>query len=192
MPSPFSCCSVFRSKRSPRSTFLAAVASLMVFGSARDACALPSLSLSASARGLYGVALGNPYLSPYGLGLGLRAGVSLPTSLYLGASFDSFAGESKGRSLSQLQLMGHVGYDLGLGPLTLRPSLGLGFARVEAEAAGDTSVPPNYAAHIAASPGAELSAALGMLTVSAEARYNRVFDASPDAVVVGLGVGFSL
>jgi hypothetical protein len=186
-----SCCSI-GSRRLPILAVLAAAVSLAALGTAKDARALPLLSLSASARGLYGAALGDPYLNPYGVGLGVRAGVSLPTSLYLGGAFDYFLGESKGSSISLLQLMGHVGYDVGLGPLTLRPSLGLGLSQKKAEGTNDTSVPPDYISNIAASPGVELLVALGMMSVSAEARYNLVFDADPDAVIVGIGLGFSL
>lgn len=159
-----------------------------------DADALPLLTISGSLRGLYGSALGDPALNPYGPGLGLRAGVTLPTSLYLGASLDYFFGESEevegvDISASLLQVMANVGYDLGLGPLTLRPSLGLGLAQSNAEAADiDTSE-----ANFALSPGAEAIVGLGLLSVSGEVRYNKVFaDDDLDGLYFGVGLGFSL
>src|SRR5688572_28274518 len=82
------------------------------------AAALPLLTISGSARGLYGSPTGDPELNRYGIGVGLRAGVTLPASLYLGASYDYFFGESDTNlgvdvSSSLQQFMGRVGYDLG-------------------------------------------------------------------------------
>jgi hypothetical protein len=156
--------------------------------------ALPLLTLSGSVRGLYGSAFGDPELNPYGPGLGLRAGVTLPASLYLGASFDYFLGESETRgvidvSSSLLQVLANVGYDAGLGPLTLRPSLGLGFAESSFEGLGGEVSESDFVL----SPGAELFIGLGLLSVSGEVRYNKVFaDGDADGLILGLGLGFSL
>jgi hypothetical protein len=42
------------------------------------------------------------------------------------------------------------------------------------------------------SPGAELIIGLGLLSVSGEVRYNKVFDDDVDGLIFGVGVGFSL
>jgi hypothetical protein len=167
---------------------------IAVLAAPRDAQALPLLTISGSARGLYGAPLGDPPLSAYGAGFGLRAGLTLPTALYLGGSFDYFFGESEellgvDASASLLQLMAVAGYDLGLGPLTLRPSLGLGLAQTSVDAGiADTSE-----GDFVLSPGAELIVGLGFWSVSAEARYNKIFaDGDADALVFGAGLGFSL
>ena len=118
------------------------VSGLGVVGLAETAHALPLVTLSGSLRGLYGSALGdqgveNTELNPYGIGIGLRGGVTLPAALYLGASFDYFFGESDDAidiEFNLYQVMGNVGYDIGLGPLTLRPSLGLGVASISVDA----------------------------------------------------------
>jgi hypothetical protein len=168
-----------------------AVSVLAVSASAR---ALPLITLSGSVRGLYGSAFGDPELNPYGPGLGLRAGVTLPASLYLGASLDYFLGESEtvagfDTSRSLLQVLANVGYDAGLGPLTLRPSLGFGLAESSAEALGIDSSESDFVL----SPGAELIIGLGLMSVSGEVRYNKVFaDADTDGLILGLGLGFSL
>jgi hypothetical protein len=171
---------------------LACAASALAFsGSAQ---ALPLLTLSGSVRGLYGSAFGDPALNPYGAGLGLRAGVTLPASLYLGASLDYFFGESDtvagfDNSASLLQVLANVGYDAGFGPLTLRPSLGLGLAQSNAEFGGIDSSESDFVL----SPGAELIIGLGLLSVSGEVRYNKIFaDGDVDGLILGVGVGFSL
>lgn len=176
------------------------VSGLGVVGMAETAHALPLITLSGSLRGLYGSALGdqgveNAELNPYGLGLGLRGGVTLPSALYLGASFDYFFGDSDDAidvEVSLYQLMGNVGYDLGLGPLTLRPSLGLGVATSSVELGGPLSIDESESDFVL-SPGAEGIIGLGLLSVSAEVRYNKIFaDGDADALIMGVGVGFSL
>jgi hypothetical protein len=159
-----------------------------------DANALPLLTLSASLRGLYGSAFGDSEANPYGPGIGVRAGVTLPTSLYLGASLDYFFGDSveiAGAELNQslLQVLANVGYDAGLGPLTLRPSIGLGLAQSNIEAGPIDESESNFVL----SPGAEAIVGLGLLSVSGEVRYNKVFvDGDFDGLYFGVGVGFSL
>jgi len=160
----------------------------------REAQALPLLTFSASLRGLYGSVSGDPDLNPYTAGLGLRAGVTLPASLYLGASMDYFFGESESvngfdTSASVLQFLGNVGYDFGLGPLTLRPLVGFGYAQRNVEL-GDQDVSEG---DFALSPGVEAIIGLGLLSVGGELRYNKVFaDDDIDAVIIGLGLGISI
>src|SRR5262245_4134428 len=85
----------------------AALGALVLLGAGGDASALPLVTLSGSLRGQYGtvagdeggVAVNTPsgqqlkVVNPYGLGLQLAAGATLPLSLYVGASFDLFFGE---------------------------------------------------------------------------------------------------
>jgi hypothetical protein len=168
---------------------------LVGLSTADAAQAMPVITFSGSLRGLYGPSVGNPERNPYSFGLGLTAGVTLPASLYLGGAFDYFFGESDevgsaDVSNSILQLQARIGYDLGLGPFTLRPNLGLGLATAASEL--DTArVTDNY---FVLAPGAEFLLGLGLLTASAEARYNKVFSdegGDADAVIFGLGLGLS-
>lgn len=185
-------------RRAPLAAVFALAAVAGVLGSAERAEALPLLTLSGSLRGLYGSPVdGDLDPSPYGAGIGLRAGVTLPASLYLGGSLDYFFGESVDTplgevSVSLLQLMAHGAYDLGLGPLTVRPGLGLGLASTSGDFPGGAS---ESESDFVVSPGVEASIGLGLLSVGAEARYNKIFsdgDVSTDAIVFGVGIGVSL
>jgi len=188
-----------RKLRLPKIALVPALsAALLVLGVGAEAKALPLLTLSGSVRGLYGSPSGDPDRNPYAGGLGLRLGVTLPASIYLGGSFDYFFGESKDAGLdteisnSILQLMARVGYDFGVGPLTLRPQLGFGLSSAKTSV-GDVD---NSDSKYALAPGAELVFSLGLLSLGAEASYNVVLsgnaNASPNALVLGVGLGFSL
>jgi hypothetical protein len=188
-----------RKLRLPKIALVPALsAALLVFGVAADAKALPLLTLSGSVRGLYGSPSGDPDRNPYAAGLGLRLGVTLPVSIYLGGSFDYFFGESENAGLdteisnSILQLMARAGYDIGVGPVTLRPELGFGLSSAKTSV-GDVD---NSESKYALAPGAEVAFSLGLLSLSAEASYDVVLagnaNSSPNALVLGVGLGFSL
>jgi hypothetical protein len=172
-------------------------AALLVLGTASTAHALPLITLSGSARGLYGSPADDLRLNPYGGGIGLRLGVTLPASLYLGGSFDYFFGESETntadieQSVAMLQVMARVGYDLGVGSVTLRPQLGLGLAQSRVNFGGVHTSESDFAL----APGAEFIFGLGLLSLSAEADYDVVFAADDEQVtnawILGLGLGFS-
>ena len=190
-----------RSTRRGVSWLVMLVSGLGVVGMAETAHALPLVTLSGSLRGLYGSALGDQgvegtELNPYGIGIGVRGGVTLPSALYLGASFDYFFGESDDAvdiDFNLYQVMGNVGYDIGLGPLTLRPSLGLGVANTSVEADVIGVSLSETESDFVLSPGAEGIIGLGLLSVSAELRYNKIFaDGDADALIMGVGFGFSL
>jgi len=137
----------------------------------------------------------------YGPGLGVSAGVTLPLSLYIGASFDYFFGETvsfnAGPDVSRgsSQLLARVGYDLGLGPLTLRPELGLGalFSNVKVEGGPPEAPHRDITANgTVLAPALEAFFGLGLLNVNAEARYELVAGDNSNALVLGLGLGVSL
>src|SRR4051812_16669100 len=71
---------------------LAAVAAAAALTSTTDARALPLLQLSGSARWLYAANLAEEDSKLSSPGFGLSAGVTLPTPVYLGASFQYFVG----------------------------------------------------------------------------------------------------
>lgn len=86
----------------------------------------------------YGIQLDSEPTRPFGLTLGVRGGVVLPQHLYLGLAVGVFGGQSRSLteqgvrytvSLWQSQVGVEGGYDLELGPLTLRPFVGVGVNR---------------------------------------------------------------
>ena len=118
--------------------------------------------------------------SPFGLGLGTRAGYTLAPQLYLGGEANYFFGASRqfpeyGDVQGSLRIFHYgaeVGYDIGLDPsLILRPKLGLGAARmtvvVQVEGvSGDVSE-----TGIAATAGMGVLWNWGVAFLTAEARY---------------------
>lgn len=205
-----------RSERRTGLGFAAAASVLVVSSVETEAQALPLVTLWGSLRGEHGSVAGDgssvsaasssgqqqtKVINPYGFGLELAAGATLPLSLYVGASFDAFFGETESLgsgldvSRSCYQLMGNLGYDFGLGPLTLRPELGVGYSLGTIESKGGAQ---NVSARDVSTngaivaPGAEFFVGLGLLNLSAQARYQLVTGTNSNSVVLGLGVGVSL
>lgn len=179
---------------------LAALLSCAGLCVAKSASALPLVGVSGGIRFLYGSPSEDVEPDPYRFGLGGRLGVTLPMSLYLGASVDYFFGQSVtaldlDQSASVLQTMARVGYELGVWPISLRPVLGLGWARntvdVEGGLAG-VATPSSTGDNFVVAPGLDLDASLGLISLSAEARYNMLLgDDGANGFIFGLGTGFS-
>lgn len=184
-------------------------------GLAASASALPLISFSADVRGLYGSAVGGEKaVDFYGPGIGLRAGVSLPLGWYVGASVDHYFGVDvdavSGDSpipefkTSQTQFLGHLGLDWGIGPLSLRPTLGAGFSMsdIDVSAVGADAATETTSGAFTMSPGAEFIVSLGLFTIGAELRYNYVFrddlidlatqKTDKGAIIYGFGFGLSI
>jgi hypothetical protein len=65
--------------------------------------------------------------NPYGFGVGLRGGYTFPVDIYLGTTFIYHLGYTDGYRLGRMHLLGvEIGRGFNLGPITLRPFLGLG------------------------------------------------------------------
>ncbi|MDX2051649.1 MAG: hypothetical protein SFV15_04600 [Polyangiaceae bacterium] len=99
---------------------------------------------AAEAHVAYGAYTGDGFANPYGFGLGLRAGVTLPQSIYLGGIFEYYFGGSDERSNGFFEsirssanfvlLQAEPGYDFAFSEdLVLRPQLNLGFAYAQRE-----------------------------------------------------------
>lgn len=117
----------------------------------------------------------------YGGGGGLSAGVTLPVMpIYLGARALWFVGDSGTLSTgaASLVLDSHyvlygidLGYDLILGPIVLRPGLGIGSAILDnsGAAVGLSVTASDSSLYLA--PGVGLIVKLGLLYVGGELRY---------------------
>lgn len=177
--------------------------------SARTAQALPLASVTGTLYGLYGSGMGEGTVDAFGPGVGLQAGVAL-ASFYIGASYQHFFGlkveetllsdPSVGieRTASLNMLLGHVGYQAGLGPLVLRPSLGLGYASTDIEVLTNTVAQETRVSSderdLAVSAGAEARFGLGLLSACGELRYDTILreGANRSALIVGIGLGIDL
>lgn len=175
------------------------------------ACGLSTIAAQAQAQSLYAGALGG-YASatdeqngiePYGVGVGASAGVTLPIMpIYLGARAIWYFGDSAqfsgaGTSLtldSHYVLYGvDLGYDASLGPITLRPGLGIGSAALtnSGSAAGVTASASDSSLYLA--PGVGLIVSPGLLYVSAELRFNYLAENKHfNSVSVLAGLGLTL
>jgi hypothetical protein len=142
-------------------------------------------------------------LSPWGLGLGLHGGYTLPNAVFLGGSFEYFFGEKigddqNGASANLWQLSAEGGYDLGIDAVVLRPKLGLGIANVHVKScapamseAGGTNCTSHKKAALAFLPGATFIVLPGRFSLTADVRYELVFASQTGhGLLFTFGVGF--
>jgi hypothetical protein len=178
---------------------------------ASPAVAAPVGSLSSSLSVLYGNNWsGDPQYDPYGLGLGLNAGVVLPGSFYLGGALRHFFGQKVEYSLLSLpsidveqtssltELTGHLGYELDFAAAALRPSLGVGYSltsvEVQSTRAGVETSSASTEGAFVLSPGVEARIPIGRVAGCVELRYEALLggDTDQSALVIGVGVGVDL
>jgi len=134
---------------------------------------------TASAGPSAALLVGNGFKDGYNLGIGARAGVTLPMSLYVGGTLMYHLGKSDSTPFGDvssrvLYVGGAGGYDISAGPLTVRPNLGVGFANFTASTFGVSA----SAGKLAFWPGAVALFPIGNLFVGADARYVLVVDAT--------------
>lgn len=164
-----------------------------------------ALSYSVSAGALYGELPGaSDSVNPYGMGIGLRAGMALPQRIYFGLTYEHFFGGQPyafaniaayemEATLDQLQ--GWVGYQLALDGITLRPCFGVGAAYMQEETlttdARGRERTEEDALGVVASPALQLVFPVGAASLLVEGRYSMVPEsvAEGDALLVGVGFG---
>jgi len=155
-------------------------------------------SIHLSGGFVYGVELIDGDFNPWGPGLGLSVGYTLPNALYGGVNFDYFFGESVGSggnefSANVWQLMGEVGYDIGLGKeAVLRPKTGLGIATLNAELCLFGTCASDSETDFAIAPGLTAMYVGQSFTVGLDVRFDIIFaeGETPKALLFSLGVGF--
>jgi hypothetical protein len=142
---------------------------------------------TASAMGASaGVLVGNGFKDGYNLGIGARGGVTLPMSLYVGGTIVYHLGKTDSTSIGDITrniwyLGAEGGYDLGAGPLTIRPYLGFGYAHLsvsapDACALGTCVGGSNSVGKLAFWPGVTGLVGVGSLFVGADLRYVLLVD----------------
>lgn len=128
-----------------------------------------------------------------GVGIGVRGGYTLPMKVYVGAAFVYHLGGSKDAEQvkytgSTLYLGPEVGYELELGPVIVRPYVGLGYGSVKAKAeAGGTTILDRSEGGFALWPGLMARYPIDAFFVGADARYALV--TGTDKITNGGGAG---
>ena len=137
-----------------------------------------------------------------GVGIGLRGGYTLPMKVYVGAAFVYHLGGSKDADQvkytgTTLYLGPEVGYDLELGPLVIRPYVGLGYGSVKAKAeAGGTTLLDRSEGGFALWPGLMARYPIDAFFVGADARYalvtgtDKITNAGGAGVFATVGMNF--
>jgi hypothetical protein len=126
--------------------------------------------------------VGNGFKDGYGVGIGARGGVTLPMNVYVGGTFLYHLGKTEGDVTANVWFLGaEGGYDIGVGPLTLRPYLGLGYAHLAVSggdvcAAGTCLSLSDSDGKVALWPGATALFGLGSFFVGADLRYTVLLD----------------
>jgi len=146
----------------------------------------------------YGIEMNDGDFNPWGVGLGVDGGYTLPNAVYVGGNFDYFFGDSSEGGGTKLtgnvwQLMGEGGYDIGLGPnLVIRPKLGAGLGTMRAEVCLDgLGCSSDSSTEFALAPGAKVMLFLPSFGLSVDLRYALIFgDETAKALIFSVGVGF--
>lgn len=124
-----------------------------------------------------GGSLGLGTQDSYGFGVGLKAGYTLPNRLYFGGVGNYHIGnqtEALGNTISNhvWYLGPEAGYDVGVGPVIVRPALGLGFAfrSQSANGPGLSNAGNQTDTRLYIAPGASVIAPIGNFFVGGDAR----------------------
>lgn len=145
----------------------------------------------------YGFDLEEGSLNPFGPGLGIGVGYTLPSAIYLGGVFDYFFGGSAsggGREVTAniWQIMAEGGYDLALSDSwVLRGKGGFGYAGINSEVCTGDVCSSDAEGRLAFAPGAAVMYLGESFSFSLDARYDMVFaDETLDAIILSVGFGF--
>lgn len=151
------------------------------FGAAFALVALHANTASA-AGGSAALLVGEGFKDGYNFGLGARAGFTLPMNVYVGGTFVYHLGRTEpapgGEFKANVLYFGaEGGYELGAGPLTVRPYMGLGYASASASRPPDCTglvcgaVQSNSEGVGAIWPGVTAIFPLGNFFVGGDVRY---------------------
>lgn len=149
----------------------------------------PGMKISGAALvgfGLNNAGSGDESLNIYGVGLGVRAGVSLPSNLYAGGTFVYHLGATK--EFGSMKVTSAVnyygvegGYNIASGGMTIRPYLGLGQIKPRGEVCyNSVCTTAEGKAEIYIAPGAALLFGSGSIFGGVDVRMVRVMTGEAD------------
>jgi len=135
------------------------------------------------------------------LGLGVRGGYTLPANIYLGGTFVYHLGKSENVGIGDVKVNVYYfgfegGYDIGAGPVVIRPYLGIGAATAKGSYSGGNFggyAIPSYSSSdtkLGIWPGATLLYPLGSAFIGADARFLIVSDYNALSLFATGGVQF--
>lgn len=176
---------------------LGAVAAVMLLGAA-PAHAEPAAT---AGHGSVGGLVGYGFKDGTNFGLGVRGGYTLPMNLYLGGTFVYHLGKSESTPLGDVKANVYYlgfegGYDIGAGPVVIRPYLGLGPAMAKASIPatnlGGLTIPEQSSTETRFGlwPGASVLYPVGSAFLGADARYLIVEDFNAFSLFATGGVQF--
>jgi hypothetical protein len=146
----------------------------------------------------YGIEMNEGDFNPWGVGLGLDGGYTLPNAVYIGGNFDYFFGDTVEAGGVKLtgnvwQLMAEAGYDIGLGPtFVIRPKLGAGLGTLRAEMCVDgLGCNSDSSTNFALAPGVKAMLFLPHFELSVDLRYAMIFSDGNSDDPAGTGNGSS-
>lgn len=144
----------------------------------------------------YGIEMNDGDLNPWGAGLGIDAGYTLPSAVYVGGMFEYFFGDSETAGgfeakANAWHLMGEGGYDFGLGEnVVLRPKLGAGIGSVRGEVCAGGDCESDSSTDLALAPGLKVMFITPRFGLSLDTRYAMILaDGTPKALIFTLGIG---
>ncbi len=174
------------------------VSALWAAPSWADAATQGSLQIGLGFR--YGVELNEGDVNPWGTGIGLEGGYTLPViPIYLGGNLEYFFGGTFDSPLggdieaNVFQISAEGGYDIGLGNhFVIRPKLGLGFAVMNSEVCvPNFDCQKNSDNRALIAPGAKLMLFLSKIQLDFDARYAMLTsDPTAKAFIFSVGIGF--
>ena len=147
----------------------------------------------------YGAELNDGDFNPWGTGLGLEVGYTLPVlPIYVGGNLEYFFGGTLDTPLGKVdgnlwQVTAEGGYDFGVGDhLVIRPKLGLGFANLSAETClANFGCSKSSDAKGVIAPGAKFIIMFSRFELALDGRYDVVLsDPAAKAFIFSVGVGF--
>ena len=141
----------------------------------------------------YGFELHEGDYNPWGVGIGVDGGFTFPViPIYVGGVIEYFFGDSVDTSFGEYksnlwQIQAEGGYDIGLGPIVLRPKVGLGYAHTSFE----SPLVDDSSSDFALAPGLTAMLFLPAFSLHVDARYDLVFaERTMKGLILSVGFGF--